>query len=193
MSDNTKPCVKCLQPIPKGATKCFHCESFQNWRSYVSASSTVLSLLVALFAVLAVTIPTIASVFTSELPSVTVVPLDCERGRAQLNGQSSTNVAHFRFFVSNTGSSAAVIKNATFRGTTGNKIVLFGATQELDSDRHVLPPKGYQTVRFTLLNPPDAFPPNARVAFEIVGADDWNESIECEVPKTTPTPKNGEQ
>jgi hypothetical protein len=46
------PCNQCKQPIPAGARLCAHCNSYQDWRSYLSFSSTVLALLVALFTIL---------------------------------------------------------------------------------------------------------------------------------------------
>jgi ribosomal protein L40E len=38
-----KLCVICGEKIPAPAAKCTHCESFQDWRRYVSFSTTVIS------------------------------------------------------------------------------------------------------------------------------------------------------
>jgi predicted nucleic acid-binding Zn ribbon protein len=57
--DDTKPCKVCGEPIKKSARVCIHCSNYQDWRSELSISSTVLSLLVALFSVLTVAVPVI--------------------------------------------------------------------------------------------------------------------------------------
>ena len=49
---NGKLCEVCKQPMPKDAVKCNACDSYRNWRQYTAISSTILSLLVALVAVL---------------------------------------------------------------------------------------------------------------------------------------------
>lgn len=55
---NTKRCVVCVNEIPKGASKCSICNSYQNWfRRQLTFSSLVLSLLISLFAVLGLAIP----------------------------------------------------------------------------------------------------------------------------------------
>jgi hypothetical protein len=60
----TAPCVTCKEQIVLGATKCIHCDSFQDWRGTLSISSTVLSLSVALVAVLGFTLPIIRETTT---------------------------------------------------------------------------------------------------------------------------------
>jgi hypothetical protein len=50
-------CSMCREVIPKGALICRSCKNFQDWRRHFGLSSTILSLLVALVAVLNTTIP----------------------------------------------------------------------------------------------------------------------------------------
>jgi hypothetical protein len=48
----TKACIQCAEPIAPAARKCTHCGSAQGWRRFFPFSATILSLLIALFAVL---------------------------------------------------------------------------------------------------------------------------------------------
>ncbi len=59
MHDEQNACLVCREVIKPNARKCIHCNSFQNWRRFVSVSTTVLSLLVALVSVLSVGIPAV--------------------------------------------------------------------------------------------------------------------------------------
>ncbi len=65
-------CLACKHEIEPGATKCVHCESFQNWKRHLQFSSTVLSLLIALFSVAGLTIPVLVKTFQSEKAEVKV-------------------------------------------------------------------------------------------------------------------------
>lgn len=53
------PCLQCRLTIPAGATLCHHCKSHQDWRRYLSLSTTVLALLVALLSVASMALPTL--------------------------------------------------------------------------------------------------------------------------------------
>lgn len=55
----TKPCAMCGEPIRINAKKCVHCGSYQSWRGRINFSATILSLLVALTAVIGSTVPAI--------------------------------------------------------------------------------------------------------------------------------------
>lgn len=57
-------CKVCKQKIIEKAIKCIHCDSFQDWRRYLSISNTSLALLAALFSAISVSISSIASVIT---------------------------------------------------------------------------------------------------------------------------------
>lgn len=62
----SKECKVCGEEIKDCAFKCVHCSSFQNWRRYLTFSSTVLSLFVALASVIAVGTPPIIKAFHTE-------------------------------------------------------------------------------------------------------------------------------
>jgi hypothetical protein len=59
-------CLVCKEDIRYGAKKCTKCESFQDWRRYFQFNIVVLSLLVALFSVVATSVPVIKSVVLPE-------------------------------------------------------------------------------------------------------------------------------
>ena len=69
-NSNMKRCKVCLEPINKGAIKCNNCDSFQNWRRFLDIGSGILSLLVALIAVLTVAVPIFKSALTAKRPDV---------------------------------------------------------------------------------------------------------------------------
>jgi hypothetical protein len=66
----TKPCRVCAEPIRLAAQKCIHCDSYQDWRARINVSSTILSLLVALFSVLTVALPVIKDTLRTERPEL---------------------------------------------------------------------------------------------------------------------------
>lgn len=69
----TKHCRVCAEPINRLATKCIHCGSEQSvWRQRMGLSSTVLSLLVALIAVLTAAIPVIVNAITPDSSRLTL-------------------------------------------------------------------------------------------------------------------------
>ena len=45
--DRTQPCSTCRELIIRGAKKCTHCESYQDWRLHLTASTAVLALIVS--------------------------------------------------------------------------------------------------------------------------------------------------
>jgi len=71
-------CCECKELMPKGASKCTHCGSFQNWRRYLSLSSVVLSLLVALISVSTVGISVFRDNIISKYAKLDVVILNQE-------------------------------------------------------------------------------------------------------------------
>jgi hypothetical protein len=62
----TKRCDVCQEPINSAARKCVHCGSDQGWRSRLTISSTMLSLVIALLSVLTVAVPVIATLWTPQ-------------------------------------------------------------------------------------------------------------------------------
>jgi hypothetical protein len=63
METPMKRCVACHSEIFPEAIKCTHCDTYQDWRRYVSASSTVLSLLIALLSVAGIVVPKLVETF----------------------------------------------------------------------------------------------------------------------------------
>ena len=59
----TKLCRTCAKPMPAAGLKCTECDSYQDWRRFSTVSAPVLSLLVALIAVLTVALPIAANAF----------------------------------------------------------------------------------------------------------------------------------
>jgi hypothetical protein len=51
------PCPTCREPIDPRARKCIHCDSYVDWRSFLSVSQTTLALLIALITVASSTLP----------------------------------------------------------------------------------------------------------------------------------------
>ena len=65
-----RACFNCAETLPQAAKYCTHCSTYQDWRKYLPFSSTVLSLLVALLAVLGTTVPVIKTALESENPEL---------------------------------------------------------------------------------------------------------------------------
>jgi hypothetical protein len=59
-----KQCTTCGEEIAYTARKCIHCDSYQDWRRYLTFSSTVLALLVALLSVATVAGPVFRDLLT---------------------------------------------------------------------------------------------------------------------------------
>jgi hypothetical protein len=59
----TKKCAICAEPILAEAKKCIHCGSYQSWHERINFSVTILSLLVALIAVITAAVPPIKTLF----------------------------------------------------------------------------------------------------------------------------------
>jgi hypothetical protein len=58
-SEEKGHCTTCLEPIRIGAKKCIKCDSYQDWRRFLTFSSTVLALLVSLVAVTGALVPAV--------------------------------------------------------------------------------------------------------------------------------------
>lgn len=63
---DTWPCPICREQIPKGAKKCVKCQSELRWRRYLIFGSTTLALITALISVIALSAPTIKSIFETK-------------------------------------------------------------------------------------------------------------------------------
>lgn len=99
-------CLVCKSAIEDGASKCVHCNSFQNWRRFLGMSGTILSLLVALISVSAVTIPPVFELFEDKnaYPDVEMIgSLDGTLDHAVLfnSGQKPVIFSGARVLISN--------------------------------------------------------------------------------------------
>jgi hypothetical protein len=66
----TKPCKVCGEAIKLAARKCIHCDSYQDWHADIGMSSTMLSLLIALFSVLTVSVPVVRDAITPSISNL---------------------------------------------------------------------------------------------------------------------------
>lgn len=64
-------CLVCRESILSGARKCTHCDSFQDFRRWISLSASVLALLVALVSVLSVVVPDAVAYFERDYSRTT--------------------------------------------------------------------------------------------------------------------------
>jgi hypothetical protein len=123
-------CKICKQEIPLGAQYCTYCNRYQDVRRVFGLSSTVLSLLVALFAVLNNTWPLLVKIVT---------PSESNVHCSLLEWQSD----YVKLVVSNTGISPAVVR--------GLQLIpgITGASFQLDGTEPILEPGKYQILTFT--------------------------------------------
>lgn len=63
-------CSTCYKPIHPRAKKCTECDSFQDWRRYLSISSSILALLVALVSVVALAAPALIAMLTPKTAQI---------------------------------------------------------------------------------------------------------------------------
>ena len=126
-------CRVCREKIKAGARKCIHCDSFQNWLSFVPVSSTILSLLVALVGVSSALIPQLQRAFTPQ------------RSELAFRFQSASLKVVSRF-VSNGGSRPASVASGWLvigngkRGNTSEQVELSLVRSNVPIDAVVVPP-----------------------------------------------------
>lgn len=70
-SDN-KFCKVCGESIKRSAIKCIHCESFQDFRRFLTFSNTMLALIIALISVIAAVSPIIKDIFVEKNSNILV-------------------------------------------------------------------------------------------------------------------------
>lgn len=109
-------CVACKSEIEDGATKCVHCDSFQNWRRYLVFGNTVLALLVALISVSALAIPVFINALHEERSDVRI--------RLVSIGFPDT-----KFWVWNTGDKPGLLLSVTLRSQFGSRACTFSDSE----------------------------------------------------------------
>lgn len=142
-------CRTCREEIKPGARKCVRCDSYQDWRRFLSMSSSVLALLIALISVLTVAVPIIVVAVHPNKSDLVVAVQDVSSART------------FRLFVSNQGNRPAALGRARFVGTThslGNAAGRFTFPLNLVGGSSQIVPAGGATILTYTLNLPDAPP-----------------------------------
>ena len=114
VKEQTALCRVCKEDIRRGAMKCIHCDSFQDWRRYATLSSTVLSLLVALVSVLALGVPLLASSLKSENADVIVSIINAKPDHLRY-GTEILETLNLTLFVTNGGKTPGAIKSISLR------------------------------------------------------------------------------
>lgn len=140
MTDNKhqKSCIACAEPIAVKANKCKHCDSFQDYRKHFTFSNSILSLLVALVSVLALTAP----IFKSALE-----PRD-----AYIDFVSATADENFIYLlVSNKGNEAGTFNEADLFFIDDNKDVFVVELTVINKDNGSIffKPKESKLLRLT--------------------------------------------
>lgn len=67
-----KKCFMCQSTIPFAAMKCTECDSYQGWRRFLGLSSSILTLLIALFSVLGLVVPVLLTTFDDKVAQLSV-------------------------------------------------------------------------------------------------------------------------
>ena len=133
MGGEKSTCVVCREEISKGALKCTHCDSYQDWRRYFGVSTTALSLLIALISV-ATTFYQVVKFAAPKRSEIRALEVRKERDYLQLA-------------VTNTGNAVAIIRGGSLRVNRDNKIedpryeLRFYATDTRSIDPFVEPDK----------------------------------------------------
>jgi len=127
------PCKQCRQPISTKARLCRHCHSFQDWRGYLSLSSTVLALFVALVSVASIAVPPMVSLLRGQRSAVRI-------SNPVVRGEAIYITA------SNLGNSAGVIERASLSIIGGP----YGIRPQLRNPAEGFVPPGSRQVGFDI-------------------------------------------
>ncbi len=118
--DKFTHCVLCKEKIPKGAIKCAHCGSFQNWRRHLGFSSSFLSLMVAFISVLTVLITILSNLSKANDSDIKVSIINWQRVPFNDQGRLS-QVLILEAFVTNAGQRPGALKNFSIKGSGENR------------------------------------------------------------------------
>ena len=158
-------CRQCKQNIPKGARLCSKCNSYQDWRGYLSVSSTVLALLVALLSAATTAAPAIKKALHKPRPEIVV-------------GQPYLDRGDLRVVISNQGDAPASIGRGRVSIPAFPHLRIQAVLRD-DKEAIVLP--GSKQLFFDLILFPD---------FGDGPHETWEELTTNEKkPKSTPRPK----
>jgi len=124
----------CHNEIPRGAKICTECNSYQDWRRHFGISSTILSLLVALFSVLTVAIPVVRNALTPERS-------DIHCSLVRWGGAEAT------LLITNRGSRPAVVRNLRL-DPIENRAVQSPVSFATELNDPILEPGKFRTITF---------------------------------------------
>jgi hypothetical protein len=138
-------CIACRLEIEPGATICVHCNTPQTWRQYLTLSSNVLSLLVALTSVLALIVPVLQKTFHSPYSNVTVSLLNVggikPRGGTSMNGlwTEHTFMLALQLALTNSGDRAGILTAGSVNLLVGSEQVAIGSFTLAEPNNPVSP------------------------------------------------------
>jgi hypothetical protein len=133
LKEDNKLCIECSLPIPRSAKKCTECDTYQDWRRYLPFSTTILSLTIALFSVLGLSIPSIIEAMKDRDAKINAAIISNRMGFLQYGGVARRSLI-VDLFVTNSGKLPGAIKGVgvKFRGEKDwdYNSVLFDKDQE---------------------------------------------------------------
>jgi hypothetical protein len=137
----SKSCRICARPIPLAAVKCADCFSYQDWRSGLGVSTTVLSMLVALVSVVAAATPGF-------------IGLLAKKDSKMVFGEPALRRGQFMQFASNAGTRPGIVDAARItwreRKSSAPGWIYLLDTQSPDDAPATLKPGESTLLRFTL-------------------------------------------
>ncbi len=127
-----KLCRSCKHEMPVDANKCIECSSLQNWKRYLSFSTAILSLILALVSVLALAIPIWDEVLAEKVASPVTSLVDV----------NDTGLA--TFVVTNKGNAPAVLEHILV-GT--NEAVIRMSLDTTTKDERIIKPNDISVIK----------------------------------------------
>jgi hypothetical protein len=107
MNEGTTECVCCREEIKKGAAKCTKCDTYQDWRRYISVSNITLSLIIALVA----NLTTLYQIYHSHVKMITIKAKDVDM-----------KPEYLQVAFSNSGNTVAIIRGGSLWVKRNNKV-----------------------------------------------------------------------
>ncbi len=146
-SFSMKQCVSCRTWISKDATRCQHCGSYQKrWRRNIDFSALVLSLLVALISVSAITVPILHDTFQTKNSDIKIA-IEDNKGFIL---DTLTEKLSFDAIVTNTGKRpGTVIKTHASFQVDGYSVHAEGE-ENVASQYSVIRPGDYKMISFNI-------------------------------------------
>jgi len=131
-------CKFCKSEIDPDAILCKHCGKFQNWRAYLPFSNTIISLLIALISITALTIPVFMEAFHKPNSKMTFQIIS--RGEAYNNFLVLTSI------ITNIGDKPGNLGPARFKMFIDNERVASGRAEVIKLEKDIIFPNDYLKV-----------------------------------------------